>query len=178
MKYILLGGKYKKVVKVDESDFAMLSRFKWMSAMMNGGRIYAYRYTRVDRKPKLIFMHRELMFPIPAKLVVDHKDGDTLNNTRGNLRLATSSQNSANRKASGASKFLGVGVGYTVNTRKSGEVKRSLRWQAIIYKDHKRKYLGCFPFTPEGEIEAARAYDLAATEIHGEFANLNFKKSA
>jgi len=45
----------------------------------------------------------------------------------------------------------------------------------ILRNDGKREFLGYFPYTLEGEIAAAKAYDTAAKRIHGEFANLNFK---
>jgi hypothetical protein len=44
------------------------------------------------------------------------------------------------------------------------------KWQVQIKINHKSHYIGIF----KDEEEAARAYDKAARELHGEFAALNF----
>lgn len=92
-------------------------------------------------------------------VVADHINRDGLDNRRCNLRVATMSQNAANRAAiSGkASKFKGV----------RGEAGR---WMAIANKLH----IGTFAT----EEEAARAYDKAALAQFGEFARLNFPAAA
>jgi hypothetical protein len=55
-----------------------------------------------------ILMHR-LIMGAPDRLTVDHIDGDGLNNTRSNLRLATDSQNGGNmRVVKSSSGFKGV----------------------------------------------------------------------
>jgi hypothetical protein len=91
----------------------------------------------------------------------DHIDGDGLNNIRSNLRVASSSGNAQNRRLSCCSSSGFKGVTWR---------KRERVWYAQIgYKDT-RKHLGVFS-TAE---EAARAYDKAALQLFGEFANLNF----
>lgn len=106
-------------------------------------------------------MHRELMgFP---DCLVDHVDGDGLDNRRENLRLANFSQNRTNQKRN-LKKSGYRGVEYD-GSRRCGRKK----WRATIYHQNKRYRLGRFE-TPE---DAARAYNEKAKELHGEFATLN-----
>jgi hypothetical protein len=94
---------------------------------------------------------------------IDHIDRNPANNKWLNLRLATRSENQANRASSrdSTSKYLGVHWH-----------KRDKRWEASIQRRGKRTGLGYF----HCELEAARCYDIAAMETHGSFANLNFPK--
>lgn len=93
-----------------------------------------------------------------AGMVVDHINGDGLDNRVENLRVITQGQNSINqrKRKSCTSKFRGV-------------YKFRDKWQARIMLDYKRKHLGTFAT----EVEAANAYNLAACEMYGEFAVLN-----
>ena len=98
----------------------------------------------------------------PKGLLVDHENGDTLDNRRANLRLATHYQNTCNRrkiKSKTSSRFIGLYF-----------EKRSSRWVTAIKNHGKKIYLGRF----KSEIDAAHAYDEAAKKYHGEFAHLNF----
>lgn len=91
---------------------------------------------------------------------LDHVDGNKTNNRMSNLRIATVSENNRNRAAFGKSKFRGVSWRSRQNT-----------WVAAIKLDGKTEFLGLF----KAEEEAARAYDAAATRLHGAFACLNFE---
>lgn len=149
-----------KVAIVDDGDYEYLSQFKWF-ARKNTNVWYAQRHSPyVDGKRKTIHMHREIM-SASGEHKVDHLDGNGLNNVRSNLRLATQAQNQYNRpkQANNASGFKGV------HLRASDNV-----WVAHITHDGIRKHLGRF----SSSEEAARAYDAAAKEFHGEFARLNF----
>jgi hypothetical protein len=145
-----------KVALVDDADYECLNRLKWY-AVCNHGHYYAYREMSKD---KFMLMHR-LILNAPAGLFVDHRDGDGLNNQRDNLRLATNSQNLFNR---GKTKLNTSGYkGVSWNDRKK-------RWMVRVEANGQSHFVGYFD-DPE---EAASAYDVAARELHGEFAFLNF----
>ncbi len=91
--------------------------------------------------------------------IVDHKNLDRLDNRILNLRLATRSQNNANRRVRRDSESGIKGVSFH---------KQRKKWMARIKKDSKYRHLGLFN-TPE---EAKMAYDLAAVKCHGAFARL------
>jgi hypothetical protein len=95
--------------------------------------------------------------------IVDHEDGDGLNNRRSNLRFATASQNQFNKRINrnNTSGFKGV--------RYAGWARGESKWRATIFTDGRHKSLGYYP-TPE---LAAAAYDAAAQAHFGEFARLN-----
>jgi len=95
----------------------------------------------------------------------DHKNHDTLDNRRSNLRKCTYRQNSANRGISKNNVCGYKGVYWNTGHRK---------WLARIGVDGKKLCLGDF----NSKLEAARAYDIAALRYHGEFAFLNFPSTA
>ena len=96
MKEIPLS-KGRFTALVDDQDFDHLSQFKWFV----GTRGYAFRHAiRPDGaqyQNKSVFMHREIMNPGEG-FVVDHLDGNQLNNQKTNLRICTQSQNITRRK--------------------------------------------------------------------------------
>lgn len=108
-------------------------------------------------------MHREIM-NAPKGMVVDHIDGNGLNNRKSNLRICTQAQNNLNSrpKRNCSSRYKGVSF-----------YKRDKIWQVQIFHNSRTIFLGRF----DDEIEAALAYDRKAAELFGEFAYLNFKKS-
>lgn len=109
-------------------------------------------------------LHRLIMGAI-AGVLVDHINGDTLDNRRANLRLCNKSQNAANgfapvRSASG---YKGVNA-----IKRRGKIRPGA-FRAFIETGMKYLHLGIFR-TPE---EAAIAYDIAAIYYHGDFARIN-----
>lgn len=108
-------------------------------------------------------MHRLILKMTDSKILVDHEDGDGLNNQRGNIRIANKSQNAANRQkaTSATSKYLGVHIHYAYG----GKYKYIY---ASCMKDGKNYNIKC-----SSEIEAALKYNELAIMHHGEFARLN-----
>jgi hypothetical protein len=158
-KIELTQGKF---ALVDDEDYAELIKYKWFARR---GKLkksfYAFRNKKVGpNQYKTILMHREILQITDSNTIIDHKDFNGLNNQKNNLRIATSSQNMAHRtpKAGSTSKYLGVYWSAHCN-----------KWRAQMSKNRKRKHLGLF----ETEEQAALAYNKAAMQLHGEFANLN-----
>jgi hypothetical protein len=116
----------------------------------------------VNDKPKMKKIHRliaEAFIDNPHGLkVVDHKNGNRTDNSILNLRWATVSENSQNKKKKS----------YT-SSRYFGVAKARTKWQASICHNGKKHYLGRF----EKEDDAAKAYNEKARELFGEFAKLN-----
>ena len=138
-----------QVTYVDDEDYEMLNQKTWC---VNDG--YA-----VNRE--LGRMHRFLL-GAPKGVMVDHRNGDKLDNRKENLRLCTNSQNQANRQVfRGASPFKGVCWQKRLNGTGS--------WKAQLIVNGEVVYLGVF----KTDLEAAAAYNEAALKHFGEFAHLN-----
>jgi phage-related protein len=143
------------VTLVSDCDYEELNKHKW-SAQKGGKTFYAVRRNFLSN----VSMHRVIL-NIPYGAQVDHKDGNGLNNTRSNLRIATRSQNQANRKISSNNTSGFKGIYWNAGFRK---------WRAIVICNKKTFYAGYYD-TAE---EAARAYDKKARELFGEYAKTNY----
>ena len=186
MKLIPLSAKHKCKNKslnlfaiVDDEDYDYLMKFSWQAHKLTSG-YYAHGYgiDPITKKRKNKIMHRIIM-NAPKDLLVDHINHDCLDNRKCNLRLATKRQNNSNVKSAknSTSKYLGVHRSIHERTSSTGRFFSSTYWMARCRSNKKygkKNFL--FPYTPEGEILAAKKYDELAKEAHGEFANLNFKE--
>jgi hypothetical protein len=151
VRYILLTQN--KVAMVDPEDFEELNQYTWSSSRKEG-RVYACRCA----KGKQLLMHRVIM-KAPKGMVVDHIDGDGLNNCKANLRLCTREQNTYNcQPRNGCTGFKGV-----VHDKRSG------KYTAGIGYKYDHLWIGDF----DDPVEAARARDLVARALQGEHAWLN-----
>jgi hypothetical protein len=154
-----------KFALVDESRFEELSRYNWCAVNIKGktnrsDRWYAKRVAYGKGKAKSLPMHRVIL-NAPEGFLIDHENGDSLDNRAENLRIATMAQNAMNSSNIGKSGFKGV------SRVASG------KFIAKVTGNGRYEYLGRFK-TAE---EAARAYDGAARRLHGSFARLNFPES-
>ena len=89
--------------------------------------------------------------------MIDHINGDRLDNRIINLRPADSLLNARNARAKYGKRFKGI-------------FKRSDCWQVSIRSNKKQLYIGRF----NSEIEAAYAYDMASIIYHGDCGKRNF----
>jgi hypothetical protein len=147
---------------VEPEDYYRFRDFRWCVSG-NGTSYYAVRNAKTGPfRTKMVSLHRGIMNP-PDGLLVDHRNRDSLDNRRVNLRIATQSQNMQNRrkKPNASSRFIGVCF-----------KKNEYLWVAQIKYKKKRLWLGRF----DNEVDAAKAYDRAAKQYHGEFARLNFSE--
>jgi hypothetical protein len=144
---------------VDDEDFERVICIPW-HVSGTFGRPYARNTTWIRGAARYTYMHK-LIIEAESWQRVDHIDGNTLNNCRNNLRLATIQQNNFNRNKSTrskSSKFKGV----------SWDASRQ-KWMASIMWSGRSMTLGRF----EDERTAALAYNDAARSIFGEFAKVN-----
>lgn len=151
--YVPLTQGYEAII--DAADVPLVEGRNW-SATENGGIIYARsNLSGKNRNYSRNYMHRLLMGNPPRKKV-DHRDGNGLNNRRGNLRSATHAENICNQKTrtNNTSGFKGVSWN-----------KRAGKWVANIRVDGKSQYLGLFVCP----VEAHAAYCEASERLHGEF---------
>lgn len=150
------------VALVDDEDYERVAKHKWHVHIVKG-RPYASRHivvrTGVYRQ---LLLHRFIMKP-PKGLQVDHENHNGLDCTRKNLRLCTNTQNNQNKPKDKKNKSGFKGVGWS---------KQKQKWRVRIAFDGHQKEIGCF----DDLLEAARAYDEAAKQYHGEYAYLNFRK--
>jgi hypothetical protein len=165
-KQIPLSGKCGagRFTVVDDEDYVRLAAHRWR--ICNG---YAARSVWDGRKNTVVYMHREVL-GVPHGLFTDHINGNRLDNRAANLRICTQAENNRNSRAYGrTSRFKGV-CKHIVN-HPYGTYQY---WRAKIATGGRTRDIGYYPYTAEGEIAAALAYDAAAREHFGEFAYLNY----
>ena len=142
-------------VIIDKEDFELIDNYKRYVYINSDG------YALISKNNEEIFIHRLVMglekrYNDDNKLIVDHKDGNRLNNTKDNLRIIEKNKNPINCKI------------YKNNT--SGHkgitwMKRLNKWQVTICYNKKRIYLGVF----ENYYDAVKCREEAESKYYGEY---------
>lgn len=144
------------VIDAVDADLVLVHRWH-VKKSTEGTKLYAV--ATIDGKT--VKMHRFLLQPNDDELV-DHRDGDGLNNRRNNLRACTPRQNNLNRpKYRGSSQYKGVS--YKQSNR---------QWVACVKVQNRSIHLGLF----SNEVDAALAHDAWLREHDPEFGRFNFPR--
>lgn len=147
------------VAIIDAADIALVCdpKRRWNAVLAKRLRLYVVR----NQGGRLVYLHRYILGLTPRTVMVDHRNGDALDNRRDNLRIATPMQNAQHSRPerNKGSQYKGV---YWDKERSS--------WAASC----NYKFLGRFA----NEVEAAQAHDRAAVAAFGDFAWVNFPEEA
>ncbi len=149
-----------QVTLVDDADYEFLSRWKWFAWWnRHTSSFYAVRSARLEDGTKVtVRMNRQILgLERGDKRQGDHRNHDTLDNRRENLRICTPSENSQNRRVQRNSKSGQKGVSYRASKRK---------WRAVIFVNGTHLHLG-YRDTAE---ECIALYREAEQRYFGEFA--------
>jgi hypothetical protein len=155
-----------KFAFIDEED-KDLARFNWyvsQEGTESNPLFYARRHITLHHKQITIKLHRIILERMLGRELepgeeVDHRNGDSLDNGRANLRLATKSENRRNQRRNNNQK----------SSKYKGVSKHRNKWRAMIWLNGHQKHVGNFA----DETDAAKAYDEAARHYFGEFAKTN-----
>ena len=131
--------------EIDDADIHLISGRSWHARKRRDGKTHYAVSTAGVR------MHR-LLLGVTDGRIVDHKDGNGLNNRRDNLRAGTQSKNCVNRITTPGKNLRGT-------RPKKG------KWQAYIKYQGRQRSLGYF----ETEKAAHEAYLAEARRLHGDW---------
>jgi hypothetical protein len=149
---VIINIKGYEVLIDDDLAPAILAH-KWHPSRRKNGVYFATTTFTKNGKSHEVRLHR-VIAGVPPGIMIDHKNRNTLDNRRENLRWCTASQNNRNQGDHDRNK-----TGY------KGVTKVRNRYKAKIMLDGKHIHIGYFK-TPE---EASMAYELTAQELFGEF---------
>lgn len=135
-----------QVAVIDAADLSLVAHQSWHAVARRDGKGW-YAANSSGRR-----MHRVLVGAWNGSKIVDHRDGDGLNNRRANLRVGTQALNCVNRKS-------------TPGDHLRGARPKKGRWQAYIKQAGKQISLGYFAT----ETEAHNAYLTEARKRYGDW---------
>lgn len=150
-----------KKIKIEKDIYTLVSDSDYDE--ISSHKLIAY----LDRQKNLrahIYINRHVAIPLsiyimcpPNGFLVDHENGNTLDNQRSNLRICTQAENSRNSKRPSNNTSGIKGVGRTKNNK----------WTAQIRRDGVFYHGGTF----DCPLLAANKYREMTKRYHGEFAN-------
>lgn len=137
---------------VDAEDFVEVNKYKW-HLTKNG-----YVESKIDSRN--VPLHQNIMGKASKTMLIDHINGNKLDNTRTNLRFASRHQNGQNKPKKTGTSSTYIGIGYC---------KKIKKWIAMSRYNGQKKNLGSF-LEP---IHAAEQYDKFVLLHFGENARTN-----
>lgn len=148
-------------IQVDPID-ADLLKLDWVTNSEGYALHFGQGGRPIVRRMHRVIMERVIDRPLNRWELIDHINGDKLDNRRANLRICNNSENQHNRDlpAHNTTGYKGV-----------YKNPRCATWHAAITVNYKKIYLGSY----RTREDAARAYDRAARELAGEFARGNLR---
>lgn len=141
---------------VDEVDLEWIRPRRWRPKKDKYGYIYVASWRRRDDGKQVDELLHRLITNATSGQKVDHKNGNTLDNRRENLRVCSNAENIRNQKTHSDKK----------TAKAKGVYKVEGKYVAQIMRNYKKYYLGKF----DTEAEAAARYKEAAENMHGDFA--------
>lgn len=154
----LTQGYYSKV---DVEDLERVTMHSWCIQQYKNKSRCKKIYAKASIKGTQVTLHRFVM-NAPKGTMIDHIDGDGLNNCKNNLRFTTKSKNGANRPKDRLPNATSMYKGVYWSKKQS-------KWCARLHFEGLGIHLGLF----SSEIEAALMYNEAAILAFGESACLN-----
>jgi hypothetical protein len=148
-----------KFALIDQDDFERVSKFKWYYNGYEQNKGYARRNIRVSKTRRTaLLLHREILGITDSSIIIDHINGDRLDNRKVNLRIANAlinAQNSSVRKHS--SIYIGVGF-----------YKKLKKWRSRITVNKKLINIGLYE--TQEEARDARKFFIEENQL------VNFRK--
>lgn len=146
------AGKKISYTIIDKEDYKRVKNYKWYSDLKQND----CTYVACHINSKKVYIHNILL----NLILVDHINGNTLDNRKENLRKCSHTENSRNAKLSKNNTSGFKGVYWSKDKQK---------WHVRICINYKSKHLGYFTSLKK----AAKAYNKGALKYFGEFARLN-----
>lgn len=155
MKKIYLTGKYSNnsFSLVDDSIYKLYGKMKWWAKKGRNNSLYAFN--------NIGYLHRIILNAKKGQYV-DHKNCNSLDNRKTNLRFCSIKENARNR-----GKQLNNKSGYKGVYLSMSERQKNPKWRSQIQFNKKLINIGCF----NTREEAYKAYCLKAKELHGDFSH-------